>query len=261
MMLKLPYLGELYHTTLSATFDMCTAGNLVDRKSQKPIQKGMTVMSTSIRLTQWLMTQRCPGNHDHQVIEGSVSVQGKTINRSEYTAAYPRKFARQVAKLLRGAHCTRDPVWWSPEYALVGVGEPLAKRRRLTTLARPKNAPSQEITAETPAKRQKLHGKQAVDSVLTRWNRVFDQVDRVLPRVGKVEVLNQEIIQEVQQLWNDKKVKYIMACRGSNRTIAPPERCTKGEAPYRKRIYIQRGTTKILRKINGRIGHPCLNGN
>lgn len=94
LMFKLPYLSELYHYTRAIDVDMRTAGNLRDPENGKPIKKGLTIMSTSEKFAQSMQGLRCPGNHDHQVIEGSVVVDGQRLNRSAYTERYPRRVCR-----------------------------------------------------------------------------------------------------------------------------------------------------------------------
>ena len=66
---------------------MC-AGLLRDPENGKPIKKGLTIMSTSERLSRELQGLRCPGNHDHQIIEGSITVDGQRMNRSAFTERY-----------------------------------------------------------------------------------------------------------------------------------------------------------------------------
>ena len=74
------------------------------------------------------------------------------------------------------------------------------------------------------------------------WKDVFDEVQKLAPRVGRVVVMDPSIVNTIQQLILDKKVVTIVACRGTNRTLAPPENVTKGEAPYRRSIFIERST-------------------
>ena len=71
---------------------------------------------------------------------------------------------------------------------------------------------------------------------------MFDDVQKLAPRVGKVVVTDPKIVNTIQQLILDKKVVTIVACRGTNRTLAPPENVSKGEAPYRRSIFIERST-------------------
>lgn len=49
-MIRLPYLQELHHATLSVVFDMCIAGDLKDPINYKAIRKPMIVMTTSQKL-------------------------------------------------------------------------------------------------------------------------------------------------------------------------------------------------------------------
>ena len=70
-MFKLPYLQEVHQHTLAVDFDMCMAGDLKDPENGRFIRKGMTVLSTSSKMVEHLRTKKCPGNHVHQVIEGS----------------------------------------------------------------------------------------------------------------------------------------------------------------------------------------------
>ena len=51
---------------------------------------------------------RCPGQHDHQIVEGQVRFQGHRMNRSEFTEHYPRKFARRLALIMGKAHVPRE---------------------------------------------------------------------------------------------------------------------------------------------------------
>ena len=108
LMFKLPYLSEVHHYTKAVDFDMCQAGNLQDPESGKFIKKGMTILSTSQRVLNSLKNKKCHGNHHHQVIEGSVKVGLSRMNRSTFSEAYPRKFARDLAKVLCKAVFPRE---------------------------------------------------------------------------------------------------------------------------------------------------------
>ena len=248
-MFKLPYLSEVHHYTKAVDFDMCQAGNLQDPESGKFIKKGMTILSTSRRVLNSLKNKKCHGNHDHQVIEGSVKVGLSRMNRSTFSEAYPRKFARDLAKVLCKAVFPRErPILFAQDHEGVPtfVNEPALKRRRLIVQARPKDARSSEMTSDMFVKRRKLIGKQAQETALEAWTKVFNQVDASIPRVGKREIHDVNLLQELQTLLPDKQVQFAIACRGSSRTIAPPTTTVTGEAPYRKCAYLKRGTTRIF---------------
>ena len=117
LMFKLPYLSEVHHYTKAVEFDMCQAGNLQDPESGKFIKKGMTILSTSQRVLNSLKNKKCHGNHDHQVIEGSVKVGPNRMNRSTFSEAYPRKFARDLAKVLCKAVFPRErPILFAQDH-------------------------------------------------------------------------------------------------------------------------------------------------
>ena len=245
LMLKLPYLSELYAYTIAATFDMCQAGKLRDPVSGLAIKKGMTVMTTSQSLAQFLETQRCRGNHAHQVIEGVTKYQGQTVNRSTFTEHYPRRFARTVVQIPCKLRFPREPPVAMLADSFASSSEPLPKRRRLTVVPKPKPARSSEMTNEMVIKRRKLHGKQSPLKALDAWTAIFDKIDSDLPRVGRIEITDSQIIQDIQDMFQDKHIKRIIACRGTNRTIGPPKNMSPGEAPFRKCAYLKRGTTQI----------------
>ena len=71
-------------------------------------------------------------------------------------------------------------------------------------------------------------------------------IDMKLARVGKLLVHDENILQELQELLPDKKIKFAIACRGSNRTIAPSEDVAQHEAPWRKCAFLKRGTNRIF---------------
>ena len=249
LMFKLPYLSEIHHATLAVDFDMCTAGNLVDPQNGKHIKKGMTVLTTSPRVAESLKNKKCMGQHEHQVIEGSTVRDKQRVNRSVFSESYPRKFARDMAKVLcklqYPKECPVTPMM-CPNDAAVFVNEPALKRRRLLTQAKPKLSRSSEVTADMLVKRRKLNGKQASLNALEAWNKVFDKVDSILPRVGKTQLDNPELLSEIQCLLPDKNIQFAIACRGSDRTIVPSSNMLALEAPLRKCIFLKRGTTKIF---------------
>ena len=249
LMFKLPYLQEVHQVTQATDFDMCTAGSLQDPESGKFIKKGMTVLSTSNRVAESLRNKKCCGNHEHQVIEGSTVAHGMRMNRSTFSESYPRKFARDMAKVLckitfpREKPC--DPVMFLSESPTL-VNEPALKRRRLVMTAKPKLSRSTEMTSSMQVKRRKLNGKQSPLNALDAWTKVFDLVDPLLARVGKRTIDDSTVLQNIQELLPDKQVKFVIACRGSNRTIAPTEDVVASEAPFRKCVYLKRGTTQIF---------------
>ena len=250
MMFKLPYLGEIHHYTVMADFEMCQAGDLRDPESGKPIKKSMSVLTTSPSLQALLSRYRCPGNHDHQMLEGSIQVQGQRINRTTYSEKYPRKFARLIVKQLCKIIVPREKPYRlleEPSSAATFVAENgrEPKRPKLASQARLKQHRTVEVESLPWGKRQRLTDKTTPVSDIDRWKRVFDKVIGLVPRVGKVSVQDPEVIQQVRELISDQDVRMIVACRGASRTLAPPPELCKGEAPYRRAFYLDRTTGNL----------------
>ena len=80
-------------------------GDLHDPVSNQPMKKGMHIRTTSQKMQSLLDPLRCPGNHQHQPIEGSTKVHGQGIARSAFSEKYPRKFARLIAKVMLPPNC------------------------------------------------------------------------------------------------------------------------------------------------------------
>ena len=118
-------------------------------------------------------------------------------------------------------------------------------------------------------KRRRCLGKTTPVDSEEQWKAIFQRLDSLVPRVGKAEITDPEIFSQIQDLISDKEVIHVRGCRGSSRTIAPPETLIKGEAPWRRAIFTERGSGNIraeeewemwetLAKRNLiRPSHPC----
>lgn len=273
-MFKLPYLQEIFAYSHVMEFDMCTAGDLKDPVSQQPIKKGMIVISTSKRLFDLLDKQKCTKDHQHQVIEGSTVINGHRVNRSQYTEDYPRKFARQVAKELlkhemsdRSLH-QREAVR-RLEHVLALQDRPAKKARSdPSTRATLKSAAS-ETTNDLCPKRRKIMTKQNPLTQKEVWERIFSKINGLTSRVGKRIITDPEILQWIGDVWPEKEPQFIVACRGTDRSLGPNQTLSKGEAPFRRSAFVHRMTGSIMtedhwehwenlsqRQIN-RPSHPC----
>ena len=252
LMFKLPYLSEAFHHLLSVDFEMCIAGKLVDPQNGKPIRKAMTLMTTSQRLVDMLSRCRCTNQHEHQVIEGTTTFQGHSMNRSEFTERYPRKFARKVVLVLcKIVHPPEKPYHQDVSFPVLAnqgteEDEHPAKRRRASAIARPKVSRVLDVEALPWGKRQRCSSKTTPIQGVQEWKFVFEKLHQDLPRVGKVTLPQDgEVLQHLKRLIADKEVRYAIACRGSSRTMAPPDFVSKGEAPYRKCIFSERETGNL----------------
>ena len=62
----------------------------------------------------------------------------------------------------------------------------------------------------------------------------------MLRRVGKPDLNDPVIIQQLQEVFPEKHIKRVIARKGSDRTIGPPQDLVKNEAPFRKAIIVSR---------------------
>jgi len=250
LMLKVPYMQEVRYYMLPVDVDLCVAGNLKDPNNGLPIKKSLTIMTTSEYMVKSLHGLRCPGNHQHQTIEGQVVVEGQKINRSTFTENYPRKFARKLAFILGRVQKPSEVPYRNEVWSILAAEEehpesPSPKRPKLQRYASAKLSRTREVTQLPWGKRQKCSVKTKPLDAKASWKAIFDQVHEILPRVGRRGVDQTEIVQSIQALIPEKEIMSIVACRGASRTLAPPEHILKGMAPLRRCIYTERGSGEI----------------
>ena len=251
-MFQTPILQEVSSKTVAAEFDMCNLGNLCDPESGKPMKKGMVVLTTSINMQSLLHGHRCKGDHEHQSLEGSTRFQGRRINRTAFSENYPRKFARKVAMFILKPSVRGEKPWsWEKHEALASeTTGPHVKRCRISV---PQSARSRSVREDTPefeeesqkTKRVRiLHKGKGLDTN-GDWKKIIDQITPDLPRVGKQEIHQSEIRSKIQALIKDKVIKTVIGGRALARTTGPIQPLAKGEAPFRKMIFVHRSTDKI----------------
>ena len=248
-MFRLPYLSEAFYYLLAVDFEMCKAGNLKDPQNGKPIKKAMTVLTTSQRLVNKLKGYRCQGDHEHQCLEGQTLHQGNRVTRTSFSENYPRKFARIIAMVMCKIQKPREDIYRNVAFThasddLSKSEEPSAKRQRLSQRARLKISRTMEADRVPWGKRQRLIGKN--NPPIQAWKEIFQLVNEKLPRVGRTTIDDPVVLQKIQGLVTDKDVRYVVACRGSSRTLEPPRMLAMGEAPFRKSIFTSRDNGQIL---------------
>ena len=257
-MFRTPLLQELYTKTVAAEFDMCNLGELVDPLNGKLIKKAMVVMTTSEILQRALHGHHCKKNHDHQAIEGTTRHDGKVISRSTFTEQYPRKFVRYVARILLQKHTLGSkPIDWEKQEAMVTTASSHApKRRRLSFVptVRSQSQKHPRVTQEgddNETKRIRLLskgpvGKQSTETEISEWEQILRDISPKLPRVGRSEVKDSQILQRIQDLIGPQNsVKSVVGGKGMNRTTGPLRIFGHGEAPWRKLVYLHRNTGKV----------------
>ena len=78
------------------------------------------------------------------------------------------------------------------------------------------------------------------------WEQILKDIAPTLPRVGRSEVKDTQILQRIQELVGTQNtIKPAVGGKGMNRTTAPLRTLEHGEAPWRKLVYIHRNTGKI----------------
>ncbi|CAL1128628.1 unnamed protein product [Cladocopium goreaui] len=122
---------------------------------------------------------------------------------------------------------------------------------------------------EQVIKRRRLAGKQHVGPCLEDCQEVLNRISRMMPRVGKREITESDILQPIQQMFSDKVVVSVVACRGTDRTMGPPSNLHAHEAPFRKTLMILRPSSQVAHEVNWerwtqlshrqliRPAHPC----
>ena len=271
LMFQLPYLSELMRYMLSARPDMCTAGNLQDPENGQFMKKGMHILTSSRTMYELLDPLRCKRDHCHQPIEGSTRVHGLGIARSTFSERYPRKFARLIAKsILKRKFPTEKLVGTLVDHALAAMDQwftvcsALAVETRRTK--RPKLSEPRQAKAKTAdrsldtaptVRRQRVSSPETTGSrekpqdeiheeFSNQVTKIMDTIIPLLPRVGKKVIDDPRILQLVQEMFPEKIIRAILACKGTERTMAPPENIRAREAPFRRAIMKLRSSGKII---------------
>ena len=239
LMLSHPGLAEVHAYTRACQFDMCRVGNLRCPLNGMPMKKGMVILTTDDQLYQQLHGKVCDHSHQHQPSEGTRLAKEGPMLRSEFTAVYPRKFARSVAKLICQNRNGRHKQDMNPVYAADS-----RRPRPKLTFARSELI-SPEPRDENLAKRRRLEGKQHVVLDLELLQGIIGSIKNILPRVGKHEIRDETILNQLQEIFPEKKIMKVIACRGTDRTLGPPERLHPQEAPYRRSILLMRSTEEV----------------
>ena len=268
LMFRHPCLAEVHMHTQACQFDMCRAGNLRCPETQVHMKKGMMILTTHAPFFSRFHGMSCDNRHPHQPIEGSCrNPQGETMLRTKFTEVYPRKFARSVAQLfLRKGKWW--PFQWKPGMSLQCVkktttccpAEALAVANKFR--GKPKFALS-ELVSPTPhampgVKRAKVNRTDSGKPSLEVFQELFQKVDTILPRVGKKELENQEIIQQIQSMFPEKQVVRVMACRGRDWTYYGTTRqTTSSRGPLSKNDHPSKKWRYSIWKELGVVDTPC----
>ena len=239
---------NVYHHTLQAICDMCTAGNLRHPHSHEPLRKRTQILTTSKILWRTLEQFQCVGTHQHDVIAGSChpSKMGR-MPLSQYTEMYTAVFGRRVSRALRCSSHVQELAadynsvfFQMPELAFTARAkpedQPAAKRRRLAGKFHPEQlyvpgSSSSAEAAEPVPDRSPSHAERERPKLL----QILHLAEQCAPRVGKVVIQDGPIFQHIQELYPDKQIVALDICRGINRMRVCPVGA-KGTAPFRRVI-------------------------
>lgn len=214
-MLDLPIMQEVIAGTQECMFDMCEVGDLRDPVTCEPIRKPLHVRTTSRALVRAIHGRYCHADHQHKHIAGSTKVDGRSIPLSRYTELYPKKFAKQVMKVILHNKDHHDLVY-------VGTTD-----------------------EEHPTKRRRLGSKLSPAEIARRysvisWQTVMHSADKLAPRIGPVVVDSGTFHEQVQAMCPQHRIHHVVICRGTDRYEGPNQPMQSREAPLRRRICIRR---------------------
>jgi hypothetical protein len=99
--------------------------------------------------------------------------------------------------------------------------------------------------AEQASKRRRLDGKQHVEPCHEDCQEILNRINRLTPRVGRIEITDSEVLQPLKRMFGDKAIINVIACRGTDRTMSPPSSVHPDEAPFRKSLMILRPSGQI----------------
>jgi transposase InsO family protein len=248
LMFQLSQMSEVHRYTMACELDLCRAGELKDPQNQKLIKKSLVILTTSREMYLRFHGLKCQHDHEHQSLEGSTCTSQGRMLRTQFSEVYPRKFARAAAHVLM-KNQREWPVNWQPGMLALNEGEPCLVLGSARKTGPPKFVRSEvvfpEPRASPEAKRRKLTGKQSELPSLESFQQIIQTISMRAPRVGKMEITDSEIVTDLQNLFPQKLIQRVIACRGTDRTLGPPLNMMSQEAPYRRSLMVIRSTGKV----------------
>ena len=210
---QVPCMQEVLSGLSWCRFDLCRLGGLKEPQSGIPIRKRLLVCTSSQALHRYLHGKFCQQQHQHKQIAGNTYWQDRSMPLSQFTEHYPRKFARQIARVVLGDRNKEDPTYVSE--------------------------------ADHPTKKRRL-GEKTSAATINRmfpnisWQTALRLADQTAPRVGVMVIEDGELVNMVQRLCPKHEVQHLVLCRGTDRYTGPSKRVHQGEAPLRLRTCIRR---------------------
>ena len=173
------------------------------------------------------------------------------MQRTAFSENYPRKFARAVAKIIVNVSTnTKGYQRWNHVLAATDLKRKSSEGNSPARAAKYLKPAAKLIDPhEMTSKRRRLNQKGPDQSentqVLELSQDIMQLVSNEFPRVGRKEITNTTIKRKIQELFDDKTILRVIACKGTERTLEPPKNLIRGEAPYRRAIIQPRGTSDV----------------
>ena len=240
LMLRNPFMHEVIQNTMLAEFDMCQVGAQRDPQNQLLYQKCMELAITSPSLFEALHGRKCNHAHQHQQLAGEIIIKGVRVKRTEVSENYTRKFARSVAQILTKLKTVREATY---DTAFVQGSK---RTCRASSMPPPKRVKLHQVITrlvspeDLPAKRRRLNEKTSNSPSSQMCQQVIDSILKIVPRVGRKEIVDPEIHNQLNDIFHDKQIVRIIACRGTERTVTPPKDLIDGEAPFRRALIVRK---------------------
>ena len=266
---RMPNLSEfqsIRDNTQIVHVDMCAFG-LKILGTQRYLKKSSQIFSSCSSVLSDLTGSRCPNDHEHQTIEGSLNFQGQRMSVTQFCASYCKGFAKCVAKTM----CRNS------ETVLVNEHEeaPPAKKIRVSTtsqkrlranpdnpvdpedLATESNDKPEESLPEFPEAEDPnpASGISQLESVAPalepspsteQWREAFRLADLAAPRVGNVKIPEDSpLMGIIQSLVPNIQVNDVFVCRGTERFQVPVNLRSFEQSPIRHTVCLHRSDNTI----------------
>ena len=256
---------EIQTKTQEVTLDMCAFGLKIPGTT-KYLRKSTQIQTTSPEMWNQLQDKRCSKNHEHVPIAGSMKIHGKSTKLSKFCASYCHGFANKIAGAIVSASKARQVpsqdafvIRERPDHEGPNAeDEHVSKRARHTGDAemppeakRPLNdaapRPFKRLRmSATPAVGQEAITEQSIDrSNEEEWKEVFQEANRLAPRVGSFRIENgHSLSQKLQKMLPQLSITCVFSCRGTDRFQLPVNMPSPAEAPLRQTIILHRNTRR-----------------
>ena len=235
--------------------DMCAFGLKIPG-TQRFLKKGSQIFSSSLALLTDLNGSRCPNNHEHQTIEGSLNFPGQRMSVTQFCASYCKGFANKVARAmcrkselaLANEHEEAPP----PKRVRFSNPSPVSKEPEQPDESMPESSVPKFPEAEDPnpaSDNSKLEPVAPVSEPspsTERWREAFRLADSAAPRVGNVKIPeDSSLIGIIQSLVPEIQIHEVFVCRGTERFQVPVNLSNPAQSPIRHTVCLHRTQNTI----------------